>query len=473
MIDDIEDGKIGCVITKDLSRLGRNYILTGQYTELYFPSKNVRYIAVNDNIDSDKGESEIAPFLNILNEMHAQQTSKKVKSALHTKFANGAHYGAYPPIGYVKAPERKGHLIPDEENKWIVERIFTLAAHGQGGASIARQLTKEKVPTPAWINYTRDGTFGHIFDGKDEAKRYQWTTAQIKHILSDVLYLGHSVHIRQTNISFKNKKKVRKPESEWYTVENTHKPIIPQELWDQAQSHIQSRKRPTVHGETQIFAGLLKCADCGWGLRYMHNNATATRKERCHYFCTTYSEYGKDKCSIHYIKYETIYNIVLERLRYWVSEAKVDEKRMLDRLMQSGDKQRKTEADKAKKDLAKAEKRLAEVDKLYAKLYEDHASGEVNERNYAMLCEKYQSEQTELERRIDGIKADLQRKSDDVDNAEKWIEIIRKYTDITELTAPMLNELIDRIVVHEAEKDADGKRTQEIEIFYRFVGKIE
>ncbi|MBQ8496627.1 MAG: recombinase family protein [Clostridia bacterium] len=263
MIDDIEDGKINCVITKDLSRLGRNYILTGQYTDIYFPAKGVRYIALNDGIDSEKGESEIAPFLNILNEMHARQTSKKVKAALHTWFQNGAYVGAYAPIGYRKDPSQKGHLIPDDQTKWIVEKIFTLAAHGMGGAKIRKTLESERIPTPAWHNYLRDGTFAHIFEGQPKEKRYAWTTAQVKHILSDEVYLGHSVYNRQTNISFKNKKKVRKPKDEWFKVENTHEPLISHELWEQAQTHIASRKRPTADGETQIFAGLLKCALCG------------------------------------------------------------------------------------------------------------------------------------------------------------------------------------------------------------------
>ena len=159
MIDDIEDGKINCVVTKDLSRLGRNYILTGQYTEIYFPSKGVRYIAINDNVDTINGESELAPFLNILNEMHARQTSKKVKAAMHTRFANGAHYGAYAPLGYVKDPDKKGHFLIDPETRWIVEKIFDLAVHGRGAASITRILVEEKVPTPGWLNYERYGTF--------------------------------------------------------------------------------------------------------------------------------------------------------------------------------------------------------------------------------------------------------------------------------------------------------------------------
>lgn len=473
MLDDIEDGKVNCVITKDLSRLGRNYVLTGQYTDIYFPSHNVRYIALADGVDSVKGESEIAPFLNILNEMHARQTSKKVKAALHTKFANGAHYGAYAPLGYQKHPEIKGKLIIDTEYRWIVEKIFDLAAHGKGGAVISRSLTEKKVPTPAWIKFQRDGTFAHIFRDQPESKRYQWTTAQVKAILSDEVYLGHSIHNRQSSISFKNKKKVRKAESEWFKVENTHEPIISQELWDQAQVHIQSRKRPQKNGETQIFAGLLKCADCGWGLRYMHNRSTEKTKERRLFTCTTYSEYGKDRCSIHYIKYDTVYAIVLARLQYWIGQAHADENKLLDRILQSGDKQRNAEVEHAKKDLAKTEKRLKELDNLFAKLYEDRVNNTVSERNYAMLSSRYQDEQVQLEARVAALRDKVNQMVQGKDNAEKWISLIRRYTNLTELTAPLLNELIDKIVVHEATKDDNGRRLQDVDIYYRFVGKIE
>ena len=212
MIDDIEDGKINCVVTKDLSRLGRNYILTGQYTEIYFPSKGVRYIAVNDNVDTINGENELAPFLNILNEMHARQTSKKVKAAMRTRFANGAHYGAYAPLGYVKDPDKK--------------------------ASITRILVEEKVPTPGWLNFQRYGTFANIYAGAPEEKAYAWTIAQVKSILKEETYIGHSVHNKQTNISFKNKKKVRKPKEEWYRVENTHEAIISEDVFRQVQEQI-------------------------------------------------------------------------------------------------------------------------------------------------------------------------------------------------------------------------------------------
>ena len=288
MIDDIEDGKINCVVTKDLSRLGRNYILTGQYTEIYFPSKGVRYIAINDNVDTINGESELAPFLNILNEMHARQTSKKVKAAMHTRFANGAHYGAYAPLGYVKDPDKKGHLLIDPETRWIVEKIFDLAVHGRGAASITRILVEEKVPTPGWLNYERYGTFANIYAGAPAEKAYAWTIAQVKSILKEETYIGHSIHNKQSNISFKNKKKVRKPQEEWYRVENTHEAIISEEVFQKVQELIASRRRRQKNGTTQIFSGLVKCADCGWSLAYGVNSQN--KNPYAHYHCSKYGQ---------------------------------------------------------------------------------------------------------------------------------------------------------------------------------------
>ena len=271
MIEDIEAGKINCVVTKDLSRLGRNYIMTGQYTELYFPSHNVRYIAIDDGVDSEKGESEIAPFKNIINEWVARDTSRKVKSAFKTKFAEGAHYGAYAPLGYKKHPDIKGKLLVDEETKWIIEKIFSLAYQGCGSAKITKQLRAEKVPTASWLNFTRYGTFAHIFEGKPDSKRYEWTIAHVKAILKSEVYIGNSVHNMQSTVSFKSKKKVRKPESEWFRVENTHEPIIDKEVFYRVQEQIKSRRRQTKEKATPIFAGLVKCADCGWSMRFATN----------------------------------------------------------------------------------------------------------------------------------------------------------------------------------------------------------
>ena len=473
MIDDIEDGKINCVITKDLSRLGRNYILTGQYTDFYFPSKGVRYIAVNDGVDSEKGESEIAPFLNILNEMHARQTSKKVKAALHTKFASGMKFSAYAPFGYIKDPDIQGHIIPDEQTRHIVEEMFAMASLGKGAGGIRSELDKRKIPIPAWWIYKRSGMLSNMFKDQPEDRRHKWTVEMVKRILSNPVYLGHSVHYRQTNISFKNKKKVHRPEEDWYTVENTHEPIISQELWDAAQAHILSRKRPTKQGEVQIFAGLLKCADCGRSLRYGYKKAKDGTRTREYYSCNTYKEYGKERCSIHSVKYKALYEIVCTKLKRFASLAETDKEALVGLLTKESAGQREKDISQSKKELARAEKRQRSLDDTFAKLYEDRLSGKVTERNFSMLSERYQNEQAELDTKITELRAKIEETVQTEKNVTLWVDLIGKYADATELTAPMLNDLIDKIVVHEAVKDENGNRTQKIEIYYRFIGKVE
>ena len=470
MIDDIEDGKINCVVTKDLSRLGRNYILTGQYTEIYFPSKGVRYIAINDNVDTINGESELAPFLNILNEMHARQTSKKVKAAMHTRFANGAHYGAYAPLGYVKDPDKKGHLLIDPETRWIVEKIFDLAVHGRGAASITRILVEEKVPTPGWLNYERYGTFANIYAGAPTEKAYAWTIAQVKSILKEETYIGHSVHNKQSNISFKNKKKVRKPQEEWYCVENTHEAIISEEAFQKVQELIASRRRRQKNGTTQIFSGLVKCADCGWSLAYGVNSQN--KNPYAHYHCSKYGQ-GLRQCSMHYIRYDVLYAYVLARLQYWSVLVQKDEDKLLKRLLNASDRERNSAKKKQAAELKKAEKRKAEVDGLFAKMYEDWSAGRITEYNFNMLSEKYQNEQKELETKIRQLHETMEAAVQTAADAEKWIALMKQYVNPVELTAELLNTLIEKITVHEAVKGEDGSREQEVEIYYRFIGKID
>ena len=470
MIDDIEDGKINCVVTKDLSRLGRNYILTGQYTEIYFPSKGVRYIAINDNVDTINGENELAPFLNILNEMHARQTSKKVKAAFHTRFANGAHYGAYAPIGYIKDPDRTGHLLVDPETKWIIEKIFNLAVHGAGAARITRLLIEEQVPTPAWLNFQRYGTFAHIFEGADESKQYMWTVAQVKSILKDENYIGHSVHNKQTNISFKNKKKVRKPKEEWYRVENTHEAIISESVFLQVQEQIASRRRSRKDGQPQIFAGLIKCSDCGWSLAYGENKQN--KNPYGYYHCSKNGQ-GTRQCSMHYIRYDVLYSYVLSRLQYWYEQVQQDEEKLLKRLLNTSDKERNATKKKRAAELKKAEKRKAEVDGLFAKMYEDWSAGRITEYNFNMLSERYQSEQRELDNKIQQLREEMEAAVQTAVDAENWIELIKQCSNPTELTAELLNTLIEKIVVHEAVKNEDGSRKQKVDIYYRFIGKID
>lgn len=471
MIEDIEAGKINCVVTKDLSRLGRNYILTGQYTELYFPGHGVRYIAIDDGVDTEKGESEIAPFKNIINEWVARDTSRKVKSAFKAKFVEGAHYGAYAPLGYKKHQENKGRLLIDDETRWIVEKIFSFAYQGNGGAKITKQLITEKVPTPAWINYQRYGTFAHIFVDEPESKRYAWTIAQVKTMLKDEVYIGNSVHNKQSTISFKNKKKVRMPESEWFRVENTHEAIIDKDVFYHVQEQIKSRRRQRKDNTTQIFAGLVKCADCGWSMRFGTNNANKTPYS--YYSCSFYGQFGKGYCSMHYIRYDVLYKSILERLQYWAKAVQQNEAKVLKKIQKAGNVERASSKKKALFALKKVENRQKETDRLFMKMYEDRASEKLTERNFIMLSSKYQKEQLELEEQITRLNDELEKMEQEIVGVEKWLNLIKEYSVPKELTATLLNALIEKILIHAPETNENGERTQEIEIYYRFIGKVD
>ncbi len=470
MMEDVEAGRINCIATKDLSRFGRDHVMVGYYLEYVFPEKQIRYIAVSENEDSKKGLSDFVPFKNLFNEWFAKDTSRKVKTALHAKFAAGERIFTYAPLGYIRHPEIKNAIMIDGETSWIIEKIFDLAFHGAGAAKIAKILMEEKVPTAGWLNYKRYGKFAHIYDGAPEEKAYSWTLSQIKSILKDETYIGNSVHNKQTNISYKNKKKVRKPQEEWFRVENTHEAIVSKEVFDAVQKQIDTRHRQQKDATTQIFSGLLKCADCGWSMRFGTNRQN--KKPYSHFTCRQYSQ-GLKQCSSHYIRYDYLYAYVLSRIQELSRQAHIDEKDLLNRLLKSSDKEISANAKKQNTELARAEKRRGEIDRKFAKLYEDWSDGRITEYNFNMMSQKYQTEQQELVVKIERITAEIADKKKTTVDAETWISLIKQYANPTELTAELLNTLIEKIVIHEATVGEDGMREQGIDIYYRFIGKIE
>ena len=409
-------------------------------------------------------------YARLSNEWYARDISRKVTKALRTRHENGAHYGAYAPLGYRKDPEQVGHLLVDDETKWIIEKIFALAVQGNGSSKIANLLIAEQISTPSWFQFQRYGTFAHIYEGQPEAKRYAWSITQVKSILQDENYIGNSVHNRQANVSYKSKKRIHKPKDEWWKVENTHEAIISREDFDRVQQHIASRRRKQKDGTTQIFAGLVKCADCGWSLACAtnHRNKIAYKSFRC----SRYSQ-GLHQCTTHYLRYDVLYTFVLSRLQYWIGAVQQDEQAILERLSKSTATEQASATKRATLEKKRAEKRLHELDNLIAKLYEDRVNEKINERTFTMLTQKYQQEQGELEVKIEALTAQLNSAREQEDGINKWVELVRQFSSPTELTADLLNTLIEKILVHEATKDADGNRTQEIEIVYRFVGKID
>lgn len=471
MIGDIESGRVNCIITKDLSRFGREHVMMDYYLEFYFPEKKVRYIAVSDGEDTEKGLSDFVPFKNLFNEWFAKDTSRKVKTSLNAKFLAGERTFAYAPIGYKRHPDTKNKLVVDEETRWIVEKIYELALLGNGSAKVTKILIAEKIPTPGFLNYKRYGTFANIYADAPEEKSWAWTIAQVKSILRDETYIGNSVHYRETNVSFKNKHRVRREQSEWLRIEGTHEPIVSKSDFEKVQGQIASRRRERKEGTTQIFAGLVKCADCGWSLSFGTNKQN--RSPYSYYHCSRYGTMGKNHCSSHYIRYDTLYAYVLSRIQFWSDQAHTDEEKLLKKLMSASDKETGIIRRKQENDLRQAEKRKTEVDALFARLYEDWVVGRITEYNFNMLSAKYQDEQTRLDEQIEELRAKLDKVKQNSADVGKWLALIRKYANPMELTAPLLNTLIEKIVVHEADKHEDGTREQKVEIYYRFIGNID
>ena len=472
MMEEVEAGRVNCIVTKDLSRFGRDHIMVGYYLEYVFPEKQVRYIAVSENEDTKKGLSDFVPFKNLFNEWLAKDTSRKVKTALHAKYAAGERTFTYAPLGYIRHPEIKNALVIDIETRWIIEKIFDLAVNGAGAAKITRTLVEEQVPTAGWLNFQRYGKFAHIYEGAPAEKSYAWTVSQVKSILKDETYIGNSVHNKQTNISYKNKKKVRKPQEEWFRVENTHEAIISREVFEQVQTQIASRRRQQKDATTQIFAGLVRCADCGWSMSFGTNKQNS--KPYSYFNCTSYRQLGKVSgvCSAHYIRYDYLYTYVLSRIQNLSRQAQVDEKELLHRILKASEHELAANAKRQSAELTRAEKRRTEVDRKFAKLYEDWSDGRITEYNFNMMSQKYQTEQQELVEKIERLSAELESEKQTTVDAETWISLIKQYANPTELTAELLNTLIEKIVIHEATNE-DGVREQNIDIYYRFIGKIE
>ena len=473
MMQDVEAGKVNCIASKDLSRFGREHIMMDYYLEFVFPEKGIRYIAVSDNEDTEKGLSDFVPFKNLFNEWFAKDTSRKVKNSLHAKFLAGERTFAYAPLGYRRDPDVKNRLVIDEETRWIVEKIFDLAFHGAGAAKITGILLDEQVPTPGWLNYTRYGTFANIYADAPEKKRYAWTVAQVKSIVKNETYIGNSVHGIQTNISYKNKKKIRKPPEEWLRIENTHEAIISKEVFEQVQEQIASRRRKMKTATTQIFSGLVKCADCGWSMSYGTNNSNS---KPFHYFvCTNYRQHGPRHCDCtsHYIRYDTLYAYVLSRLQYWSAQSDMGEEHLKRQLLHANDREQQRMVKMRDAELKRAQKRQKELDRLFSKLYEDWAAERITEYNFKVLSEKYQTEQTEVLEKIERLQAELATEQQTVVNIDQWIGLIQQYAHPEELTAEMLNALIEKIVVHEKTVGEDGEKEQTVDIYYRFVGKID
>ena len=476
MLSDIEDGKINCVITKDLSRLGRNYLETGGYTEVYFPEHNVRYIAVTDGVDTAKGSTmDITPFKNLLNDMYAQDISKKIKSSLLIRQKQGKFIGVKAPYGHVKDPAYKNHLLIDERFAPTVRYIFQMAKDGVGMVHIARRLTAEKIPRPVVAAAEKFECYDRYITTDESA--YKWSMGSVREILRNPVYKGAVRGQKRPTISLKSHKRKPTANAGTFVVENMHEPIIPPEEWELVQHLITSRKkaRKTDRPYDNIFSGLVKCADCGYALSVSKANRTWNSDNiiaNYDYQCNNYRMEGKAVCTRHRISALSLYNAVLEDIRRLANEALDDDRQMISSIAERLGKDEKDSVRQAERELKKAAKRLVELDKLFAKLYEEHINGKVSERNYNALSATYEAEQTELESKIAELNETIKANREYGENAENFVDLIKQYADIDELTQALLNTLIERIEVHEPE-EINGERIQKLDVYYKFVGRLD
>lgn len=475
MLSDIEDGKINCVITKDLSRLGRNYLETGGYTEIFFPEHSVRYIAVTDGVDTANGSTmDITPFKNLLNDMYARDISKKITSAMLTKKRQGKFIGDTAPYGYEKDPADKNHLIVNEKYAPTVRRIFQMAKDGLGVKNIAKILSAEKVRRPGAVAGDNHAEFRKYVGNGDE---YLWHAATVRGILRNATYKGCIVANKTVKMSFRSKKRRPCTKDEIIVVENMHEPIIEPDEWELVQRLITSRKKSV--GDSQkydnIFCGLLKCSDCGYSLGLARNRKKWNEEdysENFDFYCNRYRSHGLAGCSKHRISAVSLYNAILADIKRLANNALENDKQMISSIAAKLSKDEMDGMKQAERDLKKANKRLSELDRLFAKLFESHAKEEISDRNFSTLSASYEVEQKNLEAKISELNMIIKANRENGENAETFVDIIKNYADITELSQAMLNTLIDKIEVHEPE-NIDGEYIQKLDVYYKFVGRID
>ena len=425
MLADIEAGKVGTVIVKDMSRLGRNYLQVGMYTEMVFPQKGVRFIAINDGVDSAQGDNDFAPLRNIFNEWMVRDTSKKIKAVFRSKGMSGKPITSQPVYGYLKGED--GRFIVDEEAAPVVKQIFSLCLAGNGPTKIARVLTEQQIPTPGTLEYRRTGSTRRYYPDYP----YKWATNTIVHILERKEYLGHTVNFKTEKVSYKVKSSVENPEEKQVIFENTHEPIIDLATWERVQELRKQRKRPNRYDEVGLFSGLLFCADCG-SVLYQQRYENKTRKQDC-YICGNYKKRTHD-CTAHFIRTDLLTAGVTANLQKVTSYAAKHEKQFMKLLIEQNEDGGKRRNAAKRKELDAAEKRIAELSAIFKRLYEDSVTGRISDERFAELSADYEAEQKQVKSRAAELQAELAKAQEATVNAEKFMKVVRKYTSFEELT---------------------------------------
>ena len=462
MLTDIEAGQVCAVIVKDMSRLGRNYLQVGMYTEIIFPKHDIHFVAINDNVDSDRGDDEFTPFRNIINEWYARDTSKKVRAIFRAKGMAGQRLSGNVPYGYLNG--ENGKLEVDAETAPVVQLIFQLCVEGNGPGKIARILRESGIPTPGTIHFQRTGKTSRY----DPNHPCHWNESTVSGILEQREYLGCTVNFKYTRKSYKDKRVIQNPEEDWVIFENTHEALIDQDTWEIVKKARKQRRRVTHTGEVGLFSGMVFCADCGNRLHLCRTKSWAP--EHDNYVCGTYKR-KKGECSAHYIRSVTLEQLILDNLRSVTAYVKEHEDEFIRQVMENSQAEQVKNLAQAKRQLEQQDRRSKELDTIMKKLYEDNVLGRLSDERYAKLSADYEREQRELKTSGDALRAQVDACQQQTVNVQSFIKTVKKYTEPTELTSAILHELVDKIIVHAPDKSS-GHRTQQIDIHYNFVGEL-
>ena len=465
MIAMVEADQIGVLLAKDMSRIGRNYLEVGFYTEILFPKHNVRFIAINSGVDSaNQMDNDFTPFLNIINEFYVKDSSKKVKASMKQKGESGEYLTTNPPYGYMKDPDNpKKHWIIDDEAAAIVRQIFAWCMEGFGPSQIAKRLKEAKVdcPTVHWAKMGRNAP------AKTPDDPFDWAPRTISGILERQEYLGHMVNFRTHRQSYKSKKKIENPQSEWKIFENTHDAIVDEETFYRVQELRKNKRRPARTGKSNMFSGVVRCADCGEKLYYCTSNSFESRQD--HFVCSTSRKKGKDVCDTHFIRAVVLEEGTFQHMRMVISCVASYEEAFRRALGAKRSAEAKKELSAKKRTLQKSENRLAELDRLFKRIYEDMVNGRLSEARFQMLSEDYEQEQADLRIKIEMLEEEIQNQEDQADNVDKFICQAKKYLHLEKLTPAVLNDLVNAVYVHAPDKSS-GHRVQDVEISYNYIG---
>ena len=463
MLSDIEGGFVSAVIVKDMSRFGRNYLEVGMYTEIRFPEMGVRFVAVNDGVDSDNPfDNDFTPFRNIINEWYAKDTSKKIRAVFRAKGMSGKRLSTQTPYGYLRDSE--GRLSVDPETAPVVRLIFQLATEGNGPGKIARHLREMKIMTPGTQEFERTGRKRNY----DPEHPCHWSSNSIARILENRDYLGHTVNFKTTKLSYKSKKKIENPLEKQVIFENTHEALVSQETWEIVQKNRQNRHRPTKMGDMGMFSGLLYCADCGHTLHL--NRTKSWAREQDNYTCGTYKR-EKGQCTAHFIRAVVLEQLVLENLREVISFAREDTEGFVQQAMSNHMRAQMREQTQARRALEQQERRISEIDGIIKRLYEDNISGKLTDERFVKMSADYEREQTSLRESVEGLRKTVEACERQSVNMDSFLKLVKKYTVPDKLFPELLNAFVEKIVVHAPDKSS-GHRTQQIDIHYNFIGEI-